>query len=292
MLERKCRKMNLIDCHTHTQYSVDSEADIICCIERAKELGLAAYAITDHCECNAWYPEDFYKENKPDKVDHFNYRADFLGSVAAVTELKEKYAGKLNLICGVELGQMAHDREAADTALSDERLDFVIGSVHQVMNEKDFYYIDYLNMQENEIYELLERYFREIYDVCKDGKADVIGHITYCLRYMKQRHGICPDISRFDEIIAESFRELVKHGKGIEINTSGLRQGFGDTFPDMKYLKMFRELGGEVLSIGSDAHVPEDIGKNISDAEEMAKAAGFSRVCYFRKRQPIFINID
>ena len=284
--------MNLIDCHTHTQYSVDSEADIIKCTERAAELELAAYAITDHCECNAWYPQEHYADNMPDKVDHFSYKDDFFASVAAVTELKEKYDGRLNLICGVELGQMLHDRKVADIALSDERLDFVIGSIHQVLGEKDFYYIDYLNMQENEIFDLLERYFREIHTVCKEGRADVIGHITYCLRYMKQRHGICLDISRFDDIIAESFRELVQHGKGIEINTSGLRQGFGDAFPDMKYLKMYRELGGEVLTIGSDAHVVEDIGKNVRDGAEMALAAGFTHLCYFKKRQPVFIKIN
>lgn len=282
--------MNLIDCHTHTQFSVDSEADINKCAERASELGLAAYAITDHCECNAWYPEEHYADKSV--LDAFNYRQNFYASVEAVAELKEKYSGRLNLICGVELGQILHDPEAAAIAASDERLDFIIGSVHQVLGEKDFYYIDYTSMSMDEIYDLLERYFKEIYQLSKSGIPDVIGHITYCLRYMKQRHNICPDISRFDDIIAEIFRELAQRGKGIEINTSGLRQGFGDTFPCLKYTKLFREMGGEIITLGSDAHTAEDIGKGIADGAETAKAAGFSHICYFKRRKPVFIEID
>ncbi len=281
--------MNLIDCHTHTQFSVDSEADINECIEKAAELGLAAYAITDHCECNAWYPEEHYTDKSVH--DSFNYRKDFYGSVEAITELKEKYADKLNLICGVELGQIMHDTEAAAIAASDERLDFIIGSVHQVLGEKDFFFLDYEKISMNEIYSLLERYFKEIFELCKSGIPDVIGHITYCLRYMKQRHNICPDITRFDDIIAESFRVLAQNGKGIEINTSGLRQGFGDTFPDLRYVKLFRELGGEIISIGSDAHTPEDIGNGVAQGTEIAKLAGFTHLCYFKQRKPVFIEI-
>lgn len=281
--------MNLIDCHTHTQFSVDSEADINKCVERAAELGLAAYAITDHCECNAWYPEEHYTDKSVH--DSFNYRKDFYGSVEAVTELKEKYANKLNLICGVELGQIMHDTEAAAIAASDERVDFIIGSVHQVLGEKDFFYIDYEKMSMDEIYDLLERYFKEVYELCRSGIPDVIGHITYCLRYMKQRHNICPNITRFDDIIAESFRVLAQNGKGIEINTSGLRQGFGDTFPDLRYVKLYRELGGEIISIGSDAHTPEDIGKGVAQGAEIAKLSGFTHLCYFKQRKPVFIEI-
>ncbi|MBQ6211862.1 MAG: PHP domain-containing protein, partial [Ruminococcus sp.] len=111
------------------------------------------------------------------------------------------------------------------------------------------------------------------------------------LRYMKQRHGICPDISRFDDIIADTFRNLAQNGRGIEINTSGLRQGFGDTFPDLKYVKMFRDLGGEILSIGSDSHTVEDIGKDVEKGAETAYAAGFKRLAFFKGRKPQFTDI-
>lgn len=281
--------MNMIDCHTHTQFSMDSEADITSCIEKAIDIGLSAYAVTDHCECSAWYPENHYSDTS--NFDWFNYEQDFYNSVSAVTELKEKYKN-FNLICGVEMGQATQDIEVAEKIISDERLDFIIGSIHQLKGEKDFYYVDYENMSEDEIYNLLERYFIEVYQLCRMDCFDVLGHLTYCLRYMKCRNNINPDISRFDEIIAESFRLLSENGKGIEINTSGIRQGFGDVFPSLKYVKLFKDMGGEIISIGSDAHTVEDIGKNISDAMETAKAAGFTRLCYFKKRKPYFINTD
>lgn len=281
--------MNIIDCHTHTQFSMDSEADINSCIQRAVDMGLSAYAITDHCECSTWYTESHYTDTK--NFDWFNYEQDFNNSVNAVTGLKEKYKN-FNLICGIEMGQATQDIEVAEKIASDKRLDFIIGSMHQLKGEKDFYYIDYANMSMDEIYNLLERYFNEVYQLCKLDCFDVLGHLTYCLRYMKCRNNICPDISRFDEIIAESFRTLARNGKGIEINTSGIRQGFGDVFPSLKYVKLFKDMGGEVLSVGSDAHTVEDIGKDISSALETAKAVGFTHLCYFKNRKPNFINID
>ena len=282
--------MKLIDCHTHTQFSVDSEADLGMCAERADRLGLVAYAVTDHCECNSWYPAEHYSDGD-DMHDSYCYKDCFLDSVAAVTALKEKYNGKLNLICGVEMGQPQAAPEAAAFINADERVDFIIGSLHQIRGEKDFYYIDYIDLGTDKIYDLLERYFMELNEMCRTNSFDVLGHLTYCLRYMKQRHGIEPDISRFDGIIADSFRTLAQNGKGIEINTSGLRQGFGETFPNLKYTKLFREMGGEIISVGSDAHTAEDIGKNVRDGIEIAKAAGFTRIAYFKKRQPQFIAI-
>lgn len=282
--------MKLIDCHTHTQFSVDSEADLGMCAERADRLGLAAYAVTDHCECNSWYPAEHYSDGD-DMHDSYRYKNCFLDSVAAVTALKEKYNGKFNLICGVEMGQPQAAPEAAAFINADERVDFIIGSLHQIRGEKDFYYIDYTDLGTDKIYDLLERYFTELNEMCHTNSFDVLGHLTYCLRYMKQRHGIEPDISRFDDIIADSFRTLAQNGKGIEINTSGLRQGFGETFPNLRYTKLFREMGGEIISVGSDAHTAEDIGKNVRDGIEIAKAAGFTRIAYFKKRQPQFIAI-
>ncbi|MBO6116384.1 MAG: histidinol-phosphatase HisJ family protein [Ruminococcus sp.] len=282
--------MNLIDCHTHTQFSVDSEADINECIKRACSLGLAAYAITDHCECNRWYSKEHY----PDETtyQYFDFGKDFENSVSAVTKLKEEYAGKIELICGTELGQATHDYEVAERVVSDSRLDFVLGSMHQLPKTEDFCFIDYSEYTLEGIYGLAERYFAEIYKLCKWGKFDVLAHLTYFMRYLKCKAGIDIDISRFDGIIAESFKLLIQNGKGIEINTSGIRQGFGATFPDLKYVKMYRELGGEIVSVGSDSHTVNDIGANVADGAELAKAAGFRYLAYFRQRKPQFINID
>ncbi len=282
--------MNLIDCHTHTQYSVDSEADINLMLERACELNLAAYAVTDHCECNRWYSEEYYKNATTYR--YFDFGRDFENSVSAVTALKEKYSGRLNLLCGVEMGQATQEIDIAEKIVSDKRLDFVIGSIHQIPETEDFALLDYTALDENSLYKLAETYMQEIYKLCKWGKMDVLGHLTYFLRYFHRHLNREFDISRFDDIVEASFRELISKGKGIEINTSGLRNAnFKETYPSLKYVKMFRSLGGEIISIGSDAHTVEDLGSGIADSIELAKEADFGYITFFKERKPNFIKI-
>ncbi|MBQ8781697.1 MAG: histidinol-phosphatase HisJ family protein [Oscillospiraceae bacterium] len=282
--------MKLIDCHTHTQFSVDSEADINEMLERACALGLAAYAVTDHAECNRWFSKEHYADDPT--YPYYNFGDDFENSVSAVTELKKKYEGRLNLICGVEMGQATHNFEIAEKIVSDSRLDLVIGSMHQLPRTEDFAFLDYDAMTSDEIYELAERYFNEVYKLCRWGKFDILGHLTYLLRYIKLRGKIDLDLKRFEDVIAESLRLLAQNGKALEINTSGYRQGYGDSFPSLNYVSLFRDLGGELITIGSDAHTVEDLGSCIEKGVQTAYNAGFRRLCYFIKRQPCFIDIE
>ena len=281
---------NYIDCHTHTRFSVDSDADIIGMIEKAMSLGLSAYAVTDHCECNRWYSEEHY----PDETTYryFDFGRDFENSVTAVTKLKEKYDGKLNLICGVEMGQGNQVPEIAEKIVSDKRLDLVISSMHQLLKTEDFAFIEYDKMTVEEMEKLLEKYFMEVYNLSKWGKFDILGHLTYPLRYIEDKGNIKVDMSRYEEIIREIFKTIIYNGKGIEINTSGLRQKYGKPFPEYRFVKMYKELGGEIISVGSDAHTVADLGKGVADGAEIAKQAGFKYLCYFKERKPQFLIIE
>ena len=279
----------LIDCHTHTQFSVDSEADINQMIEKAISLGLSSYAVTDHCECNRWYSEDHYIGE--DTYRYFDFGKDFENSVSAVCELKKKYSDRINLICGDEMGQALQDVEIAERIVSDKRLDFVIASMHQLPKTEDFAFLDYTKFTQSEIKNLLERYFTEIYKMCLWGKFDILGHLTYVLRYIEGAYGVKVDMTPYDDIIEEIFKAVVSKGNGIEINTSGLRQKYGDTFPTYKYVKRYKELGGEILSLGSDTHFVEDVGKGIFEGSQIAKKAGFDYIAYYKNRKPEFIKI-
>ena len=95
----------------------------------------------------------------------------------------------------------------------------------------------------------------------------------------------------YEEIIAECFKVLINKGKGIEINTSGLRQTYGRTFPDFNYIKLYKDLGGEILTIGSDSHSTYDLARGIPEGIELARFAGFVSTCYFKKRKPYFVNL-
>jgi histidinol-phosphatase (PHP family) len=263
--------MNLIDCHTHTNISPDADkrATVELYCKKARNIGLKYIAVTEHLEINK------YDEEKD----------TFEKSMSENTRQKEHFP---YLISGLEMGQATQDFTIAEKVLEDKRLDFVIGSIHELPGREDFAFINYHNL--NTKY-LLKENFLEILRLCKWGKFDVLGHLTYVLRYMSKA-GINTDLQPYNEIIAESFRELISKGKGIEINTSGLRQIYGKTFPTIKYVKLFKDLGGDVISVGSDAHNASDLCRGIKEGAEMALEAGFEYLTVFKERKPIKIKIE
>lgn len=287
---------NLIDCHTHSNFSPDGENSPEEMCERAIELGLKAYAITDHCECGTWFDEEYYDKlgitKSEDPFVTYNYRDRFFSGMECISKLKEKYHGKLNLICGIELGQSTQGLEGAEVVASNDTLDFIIGSLHMVKGYDDFAFLKYENMDTQTINNLLQLYFNELLEMTRWGKFDVIGHITYPLRYIEGNGGISVDLKQFEEVIREIFRTLAEKGKGIEINTSGLRQKYGKTFPSLDLIKIYRECGGEIITLGSDSHCVSDLGKGIGDGAEISKIAGFKYLAYFKKHNANFISID
>lgn len=286
---------NLIDCHTHTNLSPDgvSTAEEMC--ERAIELGLSAYAITDHCECQTWFSEDYYKRKgvklSDDPFVEYDYKIRFDRAVERMLNLRENYDGRLNLLCGVELGQATQGWEGAEHVAGCKELDFIIGSLHQVSGLDDFAFINFTCDDKNQVYNILKAYYLETLEMAKWGKFDVLGHLTYPLRYIEGNAKIDVDMSRFDEIIRGIFCTLIENGKGIEINTSGLRQAYGKTFPTLDYVKMYHDLGGEILTIGSDSHCTEDLGRGVIDGIELAKSAGFKYQSYFKNRKAEFVKL-
>lgn len=278
-----------MDMHTHTSFSVDSDEPFEKMLLRADELGLLAYAVTDHCEAGRFYSAQHYGKPKMNSnFDLYDYRDSFNSSVEAVTRTKQNYSGKVKLICGVELGEPLYDMDATTEVLSDKRLDFVIASLHELEGYDDFAFLDYRN---HDIYELLYKYFLEIYRICKWGKFDSLGHLTYTLRYIEGNFGFKVDLNHYTGIIRESLRLLAEKNIALEINTSGLRQNYGKIFPLPEYVKMFRELGGEIITIGSDAHNAKDLAAGITDGIEIAKESGFKYIAYYEQRKPVFVKI-
>ena len=278
----------IIDCHTHTHNSVDGQNTVRERCLRAIQIGFDAMAVTDHCEANRFYEMEHYNVSVPKEFDEYNYQKYFNASMEEVQKAQEEFNGKLNLICGVELGQPIADLLTSQTVIQDERLDFVIGSVHELPGKDDFAFLKY---SQDSVNEILNENFMEILKLVNWNGFDVLGHLTYALRYIQGEQGINVNMSAYDDIIEEIFKIIIQNGKGIEINTSGLRQKYGDVFPSFKYIKLYRELGGEIITIGSDSHTTEDLGKGIPEGISLAEKAGFKYVSYFIKRKPCFIKI-
>lgn len=267
---------NTMDLHTHTDNSPDANHSATLLCECACEAGLRAIAITDHCECDAYYADRYDLSAKQ--------------SVFETAKAKSVFAGRLIVVSGIELGQPLHDKEAAEKALA-KNLDFVLASQHHLLNKKeDFYLLDY-SLPENEPKALLRQYFDELLEIVKWGNFDALAHLTYPLRYITGRAGIPVDLRDYFDQIDLIFREMAAAGKALEINMSGLRGELGDTMPPLILVKRFKEAGGEYITIGSDAHQAGDVGSGIQEGMALAEAAGFRYVTLYQRRLPVQIDL-
>lgn len=276
-----------MDCHTHTAISPDGSGTLTELVCRAEQLHLPVLAVTEHVEMNRFFSQAHYGIPQRNEWEIFDHAAVLEQSLETVTATKQKMSNT-TLLAGMEMGQPNADFALSESVAKDVRLDFVIASLHELLEKPDFFCLDYAV---ESIPDLMADYFAQLYTICQWGKFDVLGHLTYPLRYIEGEAGIPVDLSALEEPIRACFHKLVENGCGLEINTSGLRQKYGKTFPTLTYLKWYHEMGGEILTFGSDAHCAEDLGKGISDGVKLAKAAGFTRACCFVRRNPVFITL-
>ena len=258
--------------------------------EAAVAAGLSEIAITDHVDIFTGMPAGYmiyhgeYGEPGVKKL----LIMDLQGLERDLEEVREEYRGRLKVVRGVELGQPQVNREAARDFLRSKPLDFVIGSVHNMEGDKDVYYYDFQDTDEVKLY---SHYLDWLLDMTLQADFDVMGHITYPLRYLKERTGRVIDMKLFEEKLRYLFKCLVERGRGIELNVSGL---YRDCLPmpDLPEIKLYRECGGEIITIGSDAHKARYIGAFQDEGRQMLREAGFSYFTVFENRQPSFIPLE
>lgn len=264
------------DYHIHSSFSGDSDAPMEEMILRGIHLGLKRLCFTEHNDFD--YP---ITEEDPAGKFALNpnaYLYDFL-------TLKEKYAGQITLCFGLELGLQAHlTRQNAAFAKAHE-YDFIIGSSH-ICNRKDPYYPAFYEGREQSA--AYREYFESILDNLKGySNFDVYGHLDYVVRYGPQKdEGYSYEI--YEDILEQILKRLISMEKGLEINTAGLAKGLHDTNPCRCIIKRYRELGGEIITTGSDAHTPEQIAYAFDKAAEILKDCGFRYYTTFEKRSPSF----
>ena len=265
--------MNLFDSHVHSDNSHDGEHSITFLCENAEQKNLMGLCITDHYE-----------------LDQNLAQADLClrNSFMETGKARQAFDYRLLVMNGIEMGQAIQNKEKAQEILRRYRFDLVLGSLHCIRGMDDFAYIDFSDLDVDVI---LTRYFEEILELCQWGQFDSLAHLTYPLRYITGQYHIPVDLSRYDSIIDEILRTLAQKGLGLEINTAGLRREIGQTAPTLPYIKRFRQLGGEILTFGSDAHRAQDLGAGLDTAIEMAKEAGFSYFAFFKKREPRMLSL-
>lgn len=272
--------MIICDMHTHSDNSFDAKNSVDDMCTSAINKGLYAIAITDHCEA----PEI----PLGDASEYGSFDVLIPKSFKDSKNAQEKYSTKIKVLCGLELGEPMHNLSCTQKALKYGDFDFVLASVHNLRNMADFYYLDFEKFDINEI---LNLYFDELAETASFNDFDSLAHLTYPLRYIKEKTGKIPDLSIYQDKIDNIFNILIMNNKALEINVSGLYKGFGSTLPDEAQIKRYNQLGGKYITIGSDSHNRDDVGKCIKQGIELAKNCGFTHYTIFEKRQPIQIEL-
>lgn len=265
----------LWDTHLHTKFSGDSNAEPELMLRKAMELGLDGICITDHLDLD--YPDD------PDL-----FFLDLEHYIPAILHLQEIYRDRFPVLCGIELGLQPHLAERHRELLEQYPFDFVIGSSHVVHGTDPYYQNYYEGRSEEEAY---REYFTSILENIRafDG-FDVYGHIDYVVRYGPNRNANY-SYGAYRDVLDEILKNLIERGKGIELNTAGFKYGLGHPNPTEDILKRYRELGGEILTLGADSHRPEHIAYDFRKVPDILTQCGFRYYTVFRQRKPAFIAL-
>lgn len=267
--------MYLCDIHSHSKISPDCDIPLSDMVRAAVAAGLREFCVTDH----------------HDLLDYDGFPAGPFDWPAAKEQYRAVRAGlgdKLTLRLGLELGSAPYDPQAAREALAQggEELDYVLGSLH---NWIGFHNNDLLDMTSYKGDPALARRAMEstldhTWTLVTEMPDcyDSLAHISYPLRYIRG-DGIELSMADYEERVRAIFTEMARTGHAMEVNTWAGR----DLASWPPLLAWFKECGGELVTVGADAHKPENVAKGIPEALEMIKTAGFGYVTTYERRKPI-----
>lgn len=255
------------DLHTHSCFSFDGapEATLEALCKTAIEKGLSHLAVTDHCDINGEI-EGIYAVLDKDAV------------FDAVEKAKKKYADRLTVLFGVELGQAYQYPKESRALLDCYPYDIVLGSLHNLRGEQDFYYMDYRALTDAQIAELFDRTLNETMELLDFDGIHVLTHLTYMHRYVR-RGGKDLNFTPFRKKLTALLEKVIEKGVALELNTSALPPARGGVFsPTKEILSLYRSLGGRLISIGSDAHAPQNIAQHFDAAKRALLDCGFTEL--------------
>lgn len=264
----------MFDCHMHTKFSTDSVMNAEDACEAAVKYGLKGIAFTDHLDIDYPGEESFL-------IDFDQYFKD-------ISDVQKTYSEKLKVLKAVEVGIQPHVLEDSLKIVNNYPFDYVLASIHVVDGIDPYRREYYMNKSKKEAY---ERYLNEIFFLIQHFKSfDMVGHFEYIIRYANYdnkslRYADHSDL--FDSIM----KELIYQGRGFEVNTGTYRNPMPDVEYDVEVLKRYRQLGGELICLSSDAHRTEHIGMHFDFYTQMLRDAGFGYTVHFEDRKAVFDKI-
>lgn len=265
----------MYDFHVHSDFSIDCRYSMEDMVLKAIEKNMKCICFTDHIELEAternldivFHAVDYFKKSK---------------------QVKYKYFRNIEILTGVEIGMQSHLNKRYDDFINENPFDYVLMSIHSVEN-KDIYVDNYLE-NKDPLDGVLKYYEEMLNSVNVFENYDILGHIDLIDRYFKDS-ALIPKNEEYEELIEKIFEKVISLGKGIELNTSGIRYGLPYYHPKIELLKLYKKLGGEIITIGSDAHRPEDVGYNYKEAEKLLRELGFKYIFIYKERKKFPIHI-
>jgi histidinol-phosphatase (PHP family) len=263
------------DVHMHTNFSHDSDSTPEQMAEGAIKKGLEVICFTDHYDKDDmdWGPEDIF-----DPDAYFE----------KMVQIREKYKDQIQIRIGVELGLQPHLGGFYEEFVKKYPFDFVIGSIHSAEGKDIARKRIFEGRTDEETYRII---FREmVEDVKVFNDFDVFGHVDYVARYGRNREKEY-SYQRFADEIDEVLKILVENGCGIELNMAGLKYGLPFAHPHTDILKRYRELGGELITVGADGHRPDHIAYDYHKVRDILESCGFKYYAEFKERKPSFFKV-
>ncbi|MCM1988420.1 histidinol-phosphatase HisJ family protein [Oceanirhabdus seepicola] len=264
--------MKKIDHHIHTDNSFDSVEKLKKMCEKAVDEGIEIIGFGEHFSTIERLPTYGHM-----RFGKYNQEIEYCRS---------KFKGELEILKGLEICSPQYNIDSILKIVKDEKIDFIIGSVHDIDGPKLRKYID--GKCNKEAY---EGYFKKVLQASEKGEYDILGHIDLLKRYAFEQLGNY-EFNDFEGIISEILKNVIKRDKAIEVNTSGLGSGAKELFPSIEVLKLYKELGGKLITIGSDAHSAEKLGNNHTIAVEVLRDLGYKEYYYYKQRKPHRVSIE
>lgn len=277
------------DYHVHTAFSDDSDYAMEEVVKDAIAMGLEGLCFTDHVDYGIKKDWDepggmIYRKGgvgEPDQMPVAN--VDYPVYHETFQKVQSLYKDKIDLKFGLEFGMQAHTIDKYEKLFARFPFDFIILSVHEV-KDKEFWSQDFQQGRTQQEYN--ERYYEELlYLVQNYHNYSVLGHMDLITRYDKE--GTYP-FEKLKLILTKILKIVIADGKGIEVNTSSHRYGLPDLTPSRDILRLYHELGGSIITIGSDSHKPEHLGAFIDETKQELKNLGFEKFCTFDKMKPVY----
>lgn len=267
------------DCHLHTSHSGDSKTPMEEMILQGISKGLTMMCFTEHNDFN-------FPITELDPEGKFECDAELY--FKELKELQKKYADRIQLLFGIELGLQPSVINRNKVYVEAHNFDFIIGSSHLCNGIDPSCPEFYKGRSEEEAY---REYFESIVEnILSFSDFDVYGHLDYVVRYGPNADKEYSYV-KYQDILDKILRLLIEKGKGLEVNTGGLKRGMRDLHPCTDIIKRYKSLGGEIITVGSDAHVPQYIGAYFERAEAVLKECGFTYYTVFEQRNPIYKKI-